>query len=316
MTEFPISPRIVRYVKLGPGGNWEKQCREAGILRIGFDTGDAETMEVCQQGRWQDLTLSWQQWRKNKGRGTTDANEIRTYWTDPGDCLWVTFIGDDLCWGFLEPGDPEPFNASDPDDSSSFRRIKGGWRSVDKDGNRLGKSNLPGFITKVAAFRGTSCSIQQSERLVARINGVKTPDVERVANAKLELRNGLELLVKNLGPHDFEILIEMIFSRAGWRRVGHVGRTTRDKDLDLEMPLTAERAFVQVKTGATPSDLENYTARLDEMQAYDRMFFVYHTSRHVMPTIDDDRVIVMNAEVVAENVIEAGLVDWVVDRVY
>jgi hypothetical protein len=289
--------------------------RSTGVLRFGFETGEAETIAMCREGRWNDLAAAWQEVRKSKARGTTDANDIRTYWTDPGDILWVTFIGEDLCWGFLEPGEPVPHTTAD-DEESSFRRIKDGWRSTDKDGDRLGKSNLPGFITKVAAYRGTSCGVERHERLVARINGIRTPDVERVVNAKAELQAGVATLIKHLGPQDFEILVDMMFARAGWRRMGHVGSTTRDKDLDLEMPLTAEKAFVQVKTGATPADLQHYVARFRDMQAYRRLFFVYHSSDVKMPATDDSRVSVLDASAVAGHVIEAGLVDWLVYRVY
>lgn len=34
-----ISPKAVRYIKLGEGGKWEKECIAKHILRFGFDTG-------------------------------------------------------------------------------------------------------------------------------------------------------------------------------------------------------------------------------------------------------------------------------------
>jgi len=31
-----ITPTRVRYIKLGEGGSWEKECREKGTIRIGL----------------------------------------------------------------------------------------------------------------------------------------------------------------------------------------------------------------------------------------------------------------------------------------
>jgi len=35
-----IDPKQVRYIKLGGGGGWEKECVDTGIIRFGFGTGD------------------------------------------------------------------------------------------------------------------------------------------------------------------------------------------------------------------------------------------------------------------------------------
>ena len=316
MSPFPISPREVRYVKLGANGSWEDECRQRGILRFGYETGEPDSAALCREGQWETLAEAWQKVRKRKGRGTQDANEIRTYWTDPGDILWISFIGDELCWGFLEPGEPAPYDGHDDAEISSFRRVKGGWSNRDQAGLLLTKSNLPGSVTKVAAYRGTCCRIEQAERLVARINGIKTPDIERVVNAKTDLANALVALIRQLGPQDFELLIDMMFTRAGWRRVGHVGGNTRDKDLDLEMPLTGEKAFVQVKTATSEHALQDYVARFKTMPSYSRLFFAYHSSPQPLRAEDADRVSVLGPEAISAHVIEAGLVDWVVGRVY
>lgn len=319
MPQFPIAPAMVRYVKLGTQGKWENLCREKGILRFGFDTADPETMAWCRAGQWDKVTEDWQNFRGSKGSGTRDANAIQCYWTDPGNILWITFIGEDLCWGFLEPGEPAPYDSEDPE-QSTFRKVAGGWSSVDALDVRLGKYNLPGYITKVAAFRSTVCSVEGSKRLVARINGVNPPDIARVALAQATLREALVPLIQSLNANAFEVLVDMMFARAGWRRIGYVGKTQRDKDLDLEMPLTRERAVVQVKTGSSQADLDDYVQRKQGMLAYDRLFFIYHTSKVPLqaPPQEDanqEDVTVMDAAGVAERVVEFGLVDWLLNQV-
>jgi len=44
--------------------------------------------------------------------------------------------------------------------------------------------------------------------------------------------------------------------------VSQVGRTQRTVDLELILPIATERAFVQVKSQATPAALDDYVARL------------------------------------------------------
>lgn len=61
----------------------------------------------CRNGQWDELAQDWRE-TKSKGSATSIANATRTYWEDPGSTLWITFIGEDLCWGFLEPGEPIP----------------------------------------------------------------------------------------------------------------------------------------------------------------------------------------------------------------
>lgn len=71
---------------------------------------------------------------------------------------------------------------------------------------------------------------------------------------------------------DFELLVDLVFSSSGWRRLSQVGRTQKTIDLELVLPSTAERAFVQVKSQATRASLDDYVGRLAEADAYDRMF--------------------------------------------
>ena len=322
MSTFPIKPREVRFIKLGRSGKWEADCRAKGILRFGWCTSEPDVIACCQAGQWDELAAYWHEGGKSKGTATAIVNATRTYWDDPGDILWITFIGEDLCWGFLEPGEPvpQPIDPNDDMDASSYRLVRGGWSSFDANGVGLGKYNLPGYVTKVTGYRATVCSVEGSARLVDRINGVNPPDVSLVVEAQASLMAGLVPVIQRLNWQTFEVLVEMMFSRAGWRRIGYIGRAQADKDLDLKMPLTRERAVVQIKAGTTQSDLEDYIERKRGMRAYDRLFFVYHTSKArigVPPRAEGETedVIVLDAKAVAERVVESGLVDWVLSQV-
>ena len=45
-----ISPTRVRYIKLGEGGSWEKECLGKGFIRFGFGSSSAKRYPLCQAG--------------------------------------------------------------------------------------------------------------------------------------------------------------------------------------------------------------------------------------------------------------------------
>jgi hypothetical protein len=119
-------------------------------------------------------------------------------------------------------------------------------------------------------------------------------------------------MIKLLGPKDFETLVDLVFSTSGWRRQGVVGKTQKTLDLDLMLPSTRERAFVQVKSKTTPGELADYVARFEELGSFDRMFFVYHSGE---ASTDDERVTVIGPDMLAEMSLDAGLATWLLRKV-
>jgi hypothetical protein len=91
-----------------------------------------------------------------------------------------------------------------------------------------------------------------------------------------------------------------------------VGKTQKSLDLDIVLPSTGERAFVQVKSKTSSSELASYVAQIDQMGPYDRMFYIYHSGE---AETDDDRVIVVGPEKLAPMVVDAGLVNWLIRKV-
>lgn len=310
----PVAALQTRYVKLGPKGCWEENAIEQGILLIDFDTGSPATYAMCRERRWDDLAVDWLS-SKSKGVATRFTNVTRTYFEDPGDILWFTFARDRLFWGFLEPGAPEIYRPDNPNYTSTFRRVRNGWSDRDALGNVLTKTSLPGSITSAASFRGTSFDLneRERERLIRRINGTRDPALERVTNAQAELREALGTLVQRLNPYDFETLVDMLFLSAGWRRLGRVGGNQKTKDLDLRMPVTGETAWVQIKCNTSARDFANYLQDHERMEQYDRMFFVYHSGDKIRTDRDDIDVVGLTE--VVDMMVNAGFVDWVLERV-
>lgn len=300
-----IAPKSVRYIKLGEGGTWEKECIEQGLLQFGTDSGNPETLQWAAEGRWTELAASWRA-VKSQGTATRFTNETRFYFEAGPEDLWITFVGERFYWGFLEPGVPKPIQP----DLSSVRKVRGGWRCVDRDGKPLLKSNLPGSITSLAAYRGTSCSVKAAAHVVRRINAELSEEVKRAETVRSELIHSLVPLIRRLGPRDFEVLVELIFGASGWRRIDSTGGTRKLLDLDLELPSTGERAFVQVKARTSQAEFEAYAQQRKD-GVFNRMFYVYHTGA---VTTDDEAITVIEAPRLARMTLDAGLTDWVIRK--
>lgn len=199
------------------------------------------------------------------------------------------------------------------DGAGVMRRVRGGWRGHDVNGNPLSKDRLSGALTKLAAYRGTSCDVDVAQYVIRRINAQKMPQVERALAASQEMSSSVLDLMRMLTPQDFELLVDLVFTTSRWRRVGVVGRTQHTVDFELILPSTRERAFVQVKSKTTATELAEYVAKLGERaDLYSRMFYVYHSGEAATP--NDRRVTLIGPEQLAGLVLEAGLTGWLIER--
>ena len=113
---------------------------------------------------------------------------------------------------------------------------------------------------------------------------------------------------------DFETPVDLIFARSGWQRISRVGGTQADVDLVLEQPATGETAFVQVKSRAGQSVLDDYIGRFKRRGGYDRMFFVCHSPKSALSGVDDASVHVWTGDRLADAAVKAGLFDWLIER--
>ena len=118
-----IHPERARYIKLGRGGKWERECLDRGIVRFGFGAGSPQRFPLCSVGKWDELTESFVAEGRDKGTATRFANETRLFFQDDGSTLWITFVGEQLCWGFLTPTGPQPHP-----DGGVWRAVAGGWK--------------------------------------------------------------------------------------------------------------------------------------------------------------------------------------------
>jgi len=305
----PLTADDVRFIKLGEKGRWEKECIEGPhpCLRLGFATGHhAESLA----GQWQALTDHWRNVeRKTPGKTTEFLNQVKAFYTLGESTLWVTFYKRKLYWCRAHS------TVTELRDGSRIRRVIGAWSSTDLKGRELLVDNLSGALTKVQGFRGTICKVKAADYLIRKLNGETQPEVAKAEQALNELECALVPLIRRLGWKDFELLTDLVFTQAGWQRVGALGKTEKSIDLDLMSPVTGRRAFVQVKSQADLKTFLQYKESFEGMDQFDEMYFVVHSPTADLAKHSDDSAIkLVTVTRLAELVVSAGLARWVLRK--
>lgn len=304
-TPKQISPAKGLYIKLGRSGSWEKECLEQGILRFGYK----ETpFDAAAAGDWETVRKFWVKARHDNGTATRDLIQIRHFFEATADIIWITFSGGFLWWCFAEPG-VRPH----PDGKGSYRKTADGWHNTDINGVTLSSEKLSGNLLKVQGFQGTICEIKEFEYLKRKLNGQLLPEVEDAAQAENQMVQKIIPLMRLLTWQDFEMLVDLVFANSGWRRLGHVGKTQKTVDIELMLPTTGERAFVQIKSSAVKQDVAEYRNFLKDAKVYDRMFFVWHSGD--VGEVEESNVTFIGPDRLARMVFDAGLTAWLREKV-
>jgi hypothetical protein len=148
------------------------------------------------------------------------------------------------------------------------------------------------------------------------IRDEEDPDAIAADRARLAYQAAVAKLVARLGPKDFELLIDLILARTGWARLAQLGGVREGIDVEVENAATDEIAFVQIKSRAGQSELDNYVFRFHERRArYHRMIFAVHSPRGKLSAPIDKPVQVWTGEKVAQLVVKHGLGEWLASRI-
>ena len=302
---MPVEAKQAFYIKLGRGGEWEAECLRDGTLRFGYH----ETPhDLCIAGAWDQIRDFWAERRGDAGTAARDMNQIRAFYEAGADELFITFAHGLLYW--CRPTGTVEVLA----DGGRRRATIDGWHSQSAQGHALTSDHISGHLLKVQMFRGTICQVRPFAYLLRKLNDELSPEVAAAEAAEQTLMDAIVRLMRLLTWQDFELLVDLVFSASGWRRVGVIGRVQKTVDLELILPTTGERAFVQVKSQASNASLRDYAVRFDEAALYDRMFFVWHTG-----TISDgdsfDGITLVGPERLSRMVLDAGLASWLREKV-
>jgi hypothetical protein len=304
----PIEFRNVYYIKLGRGGIWEKSSIENEKLRIGWAEVDLDDVN---RGNWEKVEMTVKGAYATKGAGTRDFNALRTIVDSTPEDIWITFDTERMWW--CRVGKPGVFE----DKTSKYRELESPWCDRAINGKELKITDIPGQISKTRGFRATVCRIEEKEVMSRLLNGQSSHAFEAISLAKRELERAVIDGIRHLHWRDFEILIDLIFRGAGWRRITGLGGHQKYTDMDLIEPITGDMYRVQVKSSASLNDFLEY-ARGFTPGPFRKFFFVVHTpsddlAHHVQ--VSGSGVELILPERLAGMVVDFGLINWVLKKV-
>lgn len=313
MSAGKITTDRVMFIKLGRKGEYEQDCIERGVLKLGYMQINPD---LCRAGDWEGVRKDVEQ-RYGSGvqARSMHANQIQRFYEEPESTLWITFHKGTLYYGKAQA------QIHRNEDGTSERTIFGGWKNTDIEDKTLFIQSLSGNLTKVQGYRGTICEVRDRDYLLRRINNEESEELKNIERAMPLLKENLKTVIKSLPPKDFEVFVDLIFRSAGWSRVGTLGKTIKDIDIELLAPVTGERAVVQVKSNSSLALFKSYEKRLIELDDFNRWFFITHTPDEVLAKYieaesdPDSRINFWDAEKLADLAIKGGLVDWLIDVV-
>lgn len=303
----PIQAQTAYFIKLGEKGEWEEQCiLHENTVMLGFNN---PLHAVCLAGRWNEIYEYWIGQGKIKGKATEITNQIRTFYESGEETIWITFFRRRMYWCFAEK------EITQLADGRRIRKVKGAWEYHDIEGSPLTIENLSGKLTKVQGFQGTICSIEAFDYLTRKINHQKLPEVEKAEGTLATLLTDIEPLIQNLTWKDFELLVDLIFTHAGWQRISTVGKEEKSIYLDLMSPVTGRRAFVQIKSKSNMTVFENYMKQYNNMKEFSEMYFVVHTTDNSFSSWQDTPDIKLwDVTKLSKLVVDSGLTNWLIKK--
>ncbi len=301
-----IEPKAVYFIKLGSGGLWEQSCiEEDQTIRLGFNRTDHK---ACLCGDWEKVRNDEIKNGRKPGKATQIINQIKRFYEEGEETLWITFYGSRMWWCFTHK------DVKKLPDGSKVRKVIGQWRDTDINGRPLSLETLSGRLTQVRGFRGTICSVD-CLYVENRINDITSLEVSRSIECLNSFRSSLIPLIQNLTWKDFELLVDLIFSNAGWQRIGELGKTEKSIDLDLRSPVTRERVMVQIKAVSDKKRFEYYCKEFLLMKDFEAFFYVVHTPKKSLTSAKTPaRTRLIFGEELAKMVIDAGLAGWLIDK--
>jgi hypothetical protein len=292
------------FIKLGESGRWESECLANGYMRVGFKD---VPHDLCAEKKWAEINKIYFNKGEPKGNATRYATELERFYASPADIMWITFSDGKLWWGFAEG---EVYSEAD----TKKRKIKNGWQSADANGKELLIGEISSRLTQVRGYQGTICKVKQLEYLLRKINGQTLHEVQVATTAKAELLKALGPVIRQLDWKDFEDLVDMTFTAGGWRRIGGVGGSEKDIDLELQQPVTGETVMVQVKSRCSPQIVREISKANSGKKQYERIFVVTHSFDGKIPDDVEPRLHVLDVDRLANLVLDAGLTGWVIEK--
>jgi hypothetical protein len=174
MNKETISPLKVLFIRLGEGsegGEYAQDCIEQSqTLKLGFLE---YSHELCQKKDWDGIRLQILQQGKTEATATKYIEEMKCFYTEEANTLWVTKYKDKLWWCFANP------EIRLLEDHTKIRGVIGKWSDKDIDGNILEFTTIPSSIQNIFSERRTikyTLNEDIQKYIVKLINGKLNPN--------------------------------------------------------------------------------------------------------------------------------------------
>lgn len=295
-----ISFKKAYFIRLGHKSMWVDYCIKNKVIKLGYES---PLHEASLKGDWETLRKYWIDEGKTPGKSRDYVTQITKFYETESDVLWITFYKRKLYWCFSKK------KITKLKDDTRERPVIGGWSSKDVDGNELTFDKLSTKITKTQGYQGTICNIQEIEYLKRKINNIPNEFAETATNDLENLKKSIEPLIKELTWQDFELLIDLIFTYSGWRRIETLGKTQKSIDIDLLSPVNGIRAFVQVKSASNSQEFREYKEEFEQMDQYKEFYYFVHTWKEKYAAKE-----LYTIDKISSLVINSGLTNWLIEK--
>lgn len=316
--EAPGLPGSVRYVKNGPGGRWWKTALTEQQVHCGWNEVPAEILRAANY----EAAAPYVQAAilgngGDKGAASRDLAALKTLIDRPSQHLWITFEDRRLWWCTVADQVHSNGEPSDKERGHFWLSCATPWSDRSIDGKRhLIMNDLPGVVTTVAGYRATVCMPAATADILRVIHNEEHPAADAARKTRAAYRGALETLIGHLRDKDFELLIDMVLARDGWARTSALGGSGADIDIEVENRSAGEIAFVQIKSQADQSELENYVDRFQRQRdRYSRLIFAVHTPRGQLRAPAGEPVYIWDRSRIADLGVRLGLGEWIEGRV-
>lgn len=305
-----ISAKNVLYIKLGRRGEWKKDClyNNKGSLKIGFREVNHSD---CLNGNWESISNCYLKEGKSKGTASDFQRQVRSFYEEPEDTLWITFADKRMWWCFAEK------EVQLNEDKTKIRYVTNDYPWSDKDikGIPLDENLMNGELCSVQSYQGTICKVPNKEYVINKINNNIPKYILEAKNEKEIFEKKLSLLIRKLNPKELELLVDLIFRHAGWKRNTPIGGIASHIDIDLTTPITNERVAVQVKSKSSVKEFQAYVEIFATL-SYDKYFYFVSNDNNFLKYQNDTPVKLILLKELTQYVMDAGLTDWVIKRVF
>ena len=321
-------PLNVKFIRLGSGGDRFGECKTNSTMYFGFSTD--QMLDKCNSIQLNENYIEGQLVEKGYKKINDTMRQIKLYFKDEGNTLWITTANRTIYFGFTTG--EKAFLKNINGNNETYKAMKFGWINEDESGAVLNISGLNGGITKTLAYQSTICNFDEkyAKLLVNRILNIPSKEKEETVNKYDALVDAIEILIKQFSTTDLELLVELIISRSGLKRIGVAGKQEEFIDFEFEHPITGEVYIVQVKSKTSRSELKGYIDKynnyfIDNQQC--KFIYAFHTAdllrlqeevslwRENLTDADKDsskEIILWNSNKLAQFTVDNGLADWVI----